>query len=338
VPRSSNPRAYEYYLKARALTGSFVQRDYDAQIGALLRAIGLDPNFAAAYADLAIALSLGSARSLNLEPDAIDRAESYARQAVRLDPNLPQAHLALGRVFVRDPERFRESAREVLAALRLNASDTHALNSVVTYFVSTGEMQKAECVGERILRLDPSSNEAKIRGYWYVNAVDPEGALANSRWALDSKETELGGHDMRGVAFILQGNLVEAEREAEAISTLVPRHYLSKSLRAMTAAARGDRDTAELRIRSFEADANRNHWAAIRVAYCYAKLGDRQKALEWIDKSARLGHHSWYALVKHPWLQSLQTDPQFQAVLTKIKADLDDVRDDIIGVYQLLCG
>ena len=335
--RSSNHGAYEEYLRARALTGTFVPAEYTAQIQALKRAIELDPNFAAAYADLAIAISLGNSRSLSVPGEGIEKAEQYARQAVRLDPNLPQAHQALGRVFIRNPERYSESVRETLAALRLNASDTHALNSVVTYFVSSGEMQKAECIGDRILRLDPSSNEAKIRGYWYVNAVDPEGALEHSRVALQSKETEVGGHDMRGVAFILTGNLAEADREADAITRLVPDHYLGKSLRAMIAAARGDRAATEKAIRSFEEDANRNHWAAIRVAHAYAKLGDSKRAVEWTRSAVAKGHHSWYALVKHPWMQGLQTDPEFQRLVTKIKSDLDDVRDDVIGVYQLLC-
>lgn len=337
-PRSSNPQAFEQYLRARALTGSFVPEDFDEQLAALRRAVELDPNFAAAYADLAIALSLGHARSMTRGNGELERAEWYARQAVRLDPNLPQAHLALGRVFVRNPERFRESVREVLAALRLSATDTHALNSIATYFVSTGEMEKAECIGRQLMRVDPSSNEVKMSGYWYVNAVDPEGALENAHRALGSEETEIGGHDIRGVAYVLQGNLAAAEREADALMKLAPRHYLGKSLRAMIAAAREDRLAAEAALRSFEADAKRNHWAAFRAAIVRARLQDDAEAVKWVQQAAALGHHSWYALVKHPWLQSLQADPAFQAVVSAIKEDLDDVRDDVTGVYNLICG
>jgi serine/threonine-protein kinase len=334
--RSSNPQAYEQYLRARALAGSFNPDNFNAQVTALKRAVALDPRFAAAYADLATAISLGSARSLVSAEDAA-RAEWYARQAVRLDPNLPQAHLALGRVFVRDPERFRESVREVLAALRLETTDTHALNSMTTYFVSTGDLQMAQCVGDRLVKIDPMSNEALTRGYWYVNAVDIEGALTNAQHALTNKETALAGHDIRGMALILQGNLAEAEKEAAAASSLVPRHYLGKSLKAMIAAARGDRTAALAAVRSFEADAQRNHWAALRVALVYAKLGDQAEALTWLRRCADLGNHSWYALVKHPWLQPLHSAPEFQEIVGKIKSDLDDVRDDVVGVYQLMC-
>jgi len=232
---------------------------------------------------------------------------------------------------------LRESYREVMAALRLNASDTQALNSIATYFVTTGDMQKAECLGNKIVAIDPQSNEAKVRGYWYINAVDPEGALKMSQYALASPDTALAGHDIRAVAYTVLGNLVEAQREADAATEINPKHYLGKSAHALIAAAKGDRAATEAAIQSFDTDANRNHWAAIRVAMCYAKLGDHAKAIEWTTKSVDLGHHSWNELVKHPWFQSLQTDPQYQALIAKIRADIDDVRDDVIGVYQLIC-
>jgi serine/threonine protein kinase/tetratricopeptide (TPR) repeat protein len=334
--RSSSPKAYEEYLRARALSGSFVPKHYADQIAALKRAIALDPSFAAAYADLAATLSLGQARSLASAQD-VDKQEWYARQAVRLDPNLPEAHLALGRVFVRDPERFRESVREILAALRLESTDTIALHSMTTYFVSTGELEKAQCIGEKLIELDPMSNEALTRGYWYINAVDPEGALQNAQFALQSKDTALAGHDIRGTALILRGDLVEAQKEADAAVALVPNHYLGKSLKAMIAAAQGNREKALALAKTFEADADRNHWAALRLALVHAKLGDRAEALRWLARAAELGNHSWYALVKHPWLEPLHDAPEYQAIVAKIKADLDDVRDDVIGVYQQLC-
>jgi tetratricopeptide (TPR) repeat protein len=193
------------------------------------------------------------------------------------------------------------------------------------------------CLGDRLISLDPNSNEAKIRGYWFVNAVDAEGALSNSEAALASRDTELAGRDIRAYAYILLGNLPAAEAETARITKLVPQHYLGKSLRAMIAAAKGDRPAAEAALHSFEPDANRLHWAAVRQALCYARLGDRNAAMHWVNRAAELGNHSWFAWVKHPWLQPLQTDAEFQTVLGKMKADLDDVSGDVAGVYQIIC-
>lgn len=336
-PRSTNPKAFEEYLRARAVTGSLVLKDYESGIAALKRAIELDPNFAAAYADLAIALSIGQTRALTKDPNAIPKAEGYARQAVRLDPNLATAHLAMARVFVRYGDRFRESMRENLAALRLNPNDTQALWVLTTYFVSQGDRPKMQCVGDRLVALDPFSSEAKTRGYWYVNSVDGQGALDAAKYALQSHDTELAGHDIRANGFILLGNIADAEKEAAAASSVAPAHYLGKSLNAMIAATRGDRPAAERWLAEFQNDAARNHWASIRVALVRARLGDRDASVSALLRAAQLGHHSWYELIKHPWFANLQTDPAFTQIQTKIKADLDDVADDVAGVYQLMC-
>ena len=336
-PRSTNPKAFEEYLRARAVTGSLVPKDFESGIAALKRAIEIDPNFAAAYADLAIALSIGQTRALTKDPNAIQKAEVYARQAVRLDPNLAAAHLAMARVFVRYNDRFRESMRENLAALRLNPHETQALWVLTTYFVSQGDAPKAQCVGNELVQLDPFSNEAKTRGYWYVNAIDAQGAMEAAKYALESRDTELAGHDIRGNAFILLGDIANAEKEADAALKLVPSHYLGKSLKAEIAAAKDDRNSAEQWLAQFTNDAEHNHWAALRVGLVRARLGERDAAIQALQRSAELGHHSWYELIKHPWLANLQTDPQFQQITAKIKADLDDVADDVAGVYQLIC-
>jgi serine/threonine-protein kinase len=336
-PRSSDPRAFEDYLRARALSGSVVLAEHRAQIAALERAVQRDPKFAAAYADLAIALSLGQARALDTGPGIAQKTEEYARNAVRLDQNLAAAHLALGRAFVRFPDRYSESVRENLAAIRLNSKDAVALNSLATYFVSIGDTQKAKCIGDEMLRIEPNANEVKTRGYWYINAVDPEGALANAQAALAAKDSEAVGHDINAVAYVLLGNFDAAAAEAAKTAALLPNHYLGKSVRAMIAAGTGDRAAALAALKSFEADADRNHWAAMRQALCYAKLGDTEQAIQWTRRASELGNHSWYAWLRHPWTQSLQTDAQFQQIVGKMKADLDDVRDDVIGIYQLIC-
>jgi len=336
-PRSSNPRAFEEYLKSRAVAGSLVPAEFQSQIASLKRAVSLDPNFAAAYADLAIAYSLGLARGLVHDDDPAERAVWFARQAVRLDPNLPAAHLALGRAFAHAPNRFRESAREYLAALRLNPNEPQALNSIAGYFIAVGDTQKAQCVGDRMVRLDPNSSDAKTRGYWYVNAVDPEGALKASQAALASRDSALAGHDIRASAYLISGNIAGAESEAQQVISLVPQHYLGKSLKAMIAAANGDKATCLANLKTFEAEAERNHWASMRQAFCYAKLGDRDNAVRWTKRAAELGDRTWYAWVRHPWLNELQGDPEFQAAVGGMRADLDDVRDDMVGVYQLIC-
>ncbi len=335
--RSSSPEAYEAYLRSRALTGTLIPKQHDEQIQLLERAIELDPGFAAAYAELAISMSLGQIRGLNRR-DMVVEAERYARQAVRLDPNLAEAHLALGRTLIRVPGRFTEAVRENLAALRLNPKESQALYTIVSYFISTGDVEKAACLGKKFVESNPTSNDAKTRGYWNVNSVDAAGSLSLSQLALASPETRLAGHDMRGLAFLLKNDLRAARREQKLASGLSPQHFSGNSLRAMIAASEKDRPEMENAIAALSRDAETNHWVAQRIGLAYAKIGDTDKAVEWFSRSAALGNHSWYFLTRHPWLAGLQQNPRFQYILSTVKQDLDAVEDDVIGIHNLICG
>ncbi len=337
-PRTSSPPAYEAYLRARSKMGSLRPEDFREQISALQRAIELDPQFAAAYADLGIALSLGQVRGLLREDQSEHPADWYARQAVRIDPNLAQAHLALGRTLIRQPDHFRESVRENLAALRIDPNLPEALATMASYFVATGDLQRAECIIDRLVALDPSSPDARTRGYWYVNAVDPDAAIQSAAAAMKSEQTQLAAHDIRALSFLVRGDLSSAEVETREASRIAPRHYSGRTLGGMIAAAQGDRDRAEKSIASVIPEARGNHWAALRVALTESRLGDQDAALRWLDRAARLGNHSWYFLVKHPWFAPLQDRPEFQDILARMRKDLDDVHDDVLGVYQLICG
>ncbi|MBW3670347.1 MAG: protein kinase [Acidobacteria bacterium] len=336
-PNTTDPRAYEHYLRARSLTGSLLAGDHQEQIDSLLAAIALDPEFAAAHAELAIALSLGQVRGL--EPaEGVQSPEWYARQAVRIDPNLAEAHVALSRALVRQPDRFRESLRENLAALRINPNEPNALSSLATYFISIGDLRRAECIKERFVELDPSSNDARTRGYWSINAVDPDSALRESRLATRTGKTALAGHDIEAMAHLMRGDIDGARRAAARAAEIHPDHYIAYSLAAMIAAAEGNREEAVASLEQFSEEASTsNHWAAFRVALTWARLGEQAEAVKWLRKTVELGNHSWYLFIRHPWLSSLQPLPEFQRLISGIRSQLDDVRDDTIGMHRLLC-
>ncbi len=337
-PRSANAQAYESYMRARSLSGSLVKANYAEQIRELRRATELDPRFAAAHADLAIALELdGMVRGLAPDDDVLNESERHARLAIELDPHLADAHLALGRALSTRRDHFPEAMREFVTAIELQPTNTHALQILTSYFVANGDLVRARCLSDRIMRLDPVSNEVRMRGYWSIEATDSSEALRQAELAFAAPDTELAAHDIRGLAFILQGNLHEADREADAALHVLPDHYAGESLKAMVAAARGDRAGTESWLAKFEGDSKRNHYSAFRVALCYAKLGDREAALDWIENATNLGHQGWYSLTMHPWLAPLRSDPRFQECVRRIKRSLDDARPDVLRAYALVC-
>jgi len=332
APRSLNPTAFEEYLKARAINQSLIPEKHAEEIAHLQRAIALDPQFAAAYADLAIAIDLSHSRGFDGEA----RPERYAREAVRLDPNLAAAHLALGRALF--ATRFRESMHEYVAAVRLNARDPQTISILTSFLVASGDVPQAECVINRLRDIDPTSQEWLIRGYWYLNLLDAESARRSAAGPLATKSHELIGCDIAAAACVLQGDLVQADQYAARASRILPASYIPASLEALIAAARGDRITALNKLQAYSEHASRNRWAAMRQAMTYARLGDHAQAVQWTKRSADLGNHSWYVLKKHPWMQPLQSDPVFTATLQQMRADLDEAEPDMLSVYESICG
>jgi TolB-like protein len=332
APRSGNPLAFEEYLKARAVNQSLIPAMHAEEMAHLQRAIAFDPQFAAAYADLSIAISLGQLRGLN---DAA-QAEHLAREAVRLDPNLPTAHLALARaLFATD---FRRSMLEIVAALRLNVRDSQTMSILVSFFVLSGDEARSECLIRHLPEIEPSSQEWLVRGYWYLNLLDAPAAKRAAADALATKSHEILGCHIAASACILEGKLDEADRYAARAEAIMPGGYIASSIAAQIAAARGDRTTALRKLQAFSAEASRNRWAALSQVIVYGKLGDRAQTVYWAKRTRQLGSHSWWTMKHHPWLQGVQDDPEFQSTLEQMRADLDYTRGAMLNVYESICG
>jgi TolB-like protein/Tfp pilus assembly protein PilF len=92
---TTNPEAYDAYLHALSLVNKQGSEDLERVIQYNRRAVELDPNYAQAWTELAIAES-----QKYFFPDhsqeQLERARAATETAVRLAPDLPNAHAALG--------------------------------------------------------------------------------------------------------------------------------------------------------------------------------------------------------------------------------------------------
>jgi serine/threonine-protein kinase len=109
--------AYLVYLQAQAaLTRSQSHDDLEKVAQLYEKAIQLDPSFALAFAQLSYTestLYLGTG-----SPSSLEKARTAANEAIRLQPALPEAHLALGYLYYRG-DRDYERALGELAIARL---------------------------------------------------------------------------------------------------------------------------------------------------------------------------------------------------------------------------
>lgn len=164
---SKNAEAYDLYLKGLQQESFFTREGNKTSIVLLKEAIELDPSFAAAHSHLAQAYSLGSENRWTETPAEFERlAVATAREAVRLDDELPYAYWSLGRIYTRnyvgDLEKAK-SALETAVALNPNYADGHMF--LAQTLVYMGNAEAAFPSIEKAMRLNPHFP------YWYLHTL-----------------------------------------------------------------------------------------------------------------------------------------------------------------------
>jgi adenylate cyclase len=148
-------QAYEFWWRARELLGRGT-RESIAE-GRLMhrRALELDPQFAAPYAGLAFAGMADYVSAWVSDPEqALQEAESLARQAVKLDEQEPVGHMALGGVLLW--QRNHDGAlAEVNRALELDPNYAQAYAFIGMVLMYAGRAAESLEPFATAMRLDP---------------------------------------------------------------------------------------------------------------------------------------------------------------------------------------
>src|SRR5437879_750727 len=155
---TSDTAAYELYHKGRSLWEKRSGDNIPKAISFYEQAIARDPNYALAYAGLADAYILLPYYTATAQRDASGKAKEAALKALRLDPNLAEAHAAVGKVLHFAEIALTGSIREFQRAIELKpnyATAHHWLGAGP--LVDLGRFEDAIAHGKRAIELDPLS-------------------------------------------------------------------------------------------------------------------------------------------------------------------------------------
>src|SRR6185295_13947330 len=130
VARGRSP-AYDLYIRGKVKAGSETIDDTNEAIALLEAAVGLDPSYAEAYAQLARAYNTRSFKFTSQSEGRRlrENADVALAKALDLDPNLAEAHLVRGLVLWTKAKGFphEQAIRSFKKALELapDADETH---------------------------------------------------------------------------------------------------------------------------------------------------------------------------------------------------------------------
>jgi eukaryotic-like serine/threonine-protein kinase len=282
---TQNPQAYEEFLMGRPLAASELStQTLDAAARHFEAALKLDPNYAPALAGLS-EVETSYYRNFDTSPVHLQRAEQYAKRALAIDPELPEAHVALGRVLA-NSYQYTESAREFRWATQAEPDNAFAWDmlSWVLAYQTPPQATEAEKAAREAIRLNPSGGVAQ---YHLGRALYLQDRFPEAMAAFDRSE------ELRGKANCDTANLGRAQ--------------------ALTAQGRYDEALATMLKRGTLTSAVDNYW----LSSFYAGRGDKEQALATLQKSLDLGFRDFTAIDANPAFASLRDDPSFEQLLRR---------------------
>jgi len=152
---SDNPTAWDLHMRARYLSNRISSREDALEVRRLLeRAIELDPRLAPAHAQLA-RLYLGYfIFNVQHNAEALDRAETYARRSLVLDPQDALGHFSLAGVLWLQ-RKLTEAIREAKRAIELNPSNDDAYLTLGRIQMRLGRLGEAKRSFDRVQQINP---------------------------------------------------------------------------------------------------------------------------------------------------------------------------------------
>jgi TolB-like protein/DNA-binding winged helix-turn-helix (wHTH) protein/Flp pilus assembly protein TadD len=308
--------AYETYLKANYYFDDF---DLQKSVEYYNEAIKLDPNYAPAYAHMALAYSFMAFFGGVSPTEGWGKVKEAATLAVQKDERLPEGHGALALAKLHYDWDFAGAEREFKRALDLNPSNADIRHDYAHYLMAMGRMAESEAESKRAVELDPMGEGLKSCLCWHSFAArdyDQSVRLAEKFLTAqpdDPWELSILGWDYEQKRMPEQA----IARFRKAVEVTKDDSFFLAALGHAYALA-GNRPEAEKVLRTLSDRAKKSYVSPFDLALIHAALGEKDKAFALLDKavaerSTFLVYSKW-----EPRLDPLRSDPRFKQILKQI--------------------
>jgi len=163
---TKNPQAYDQFLKAEYFLNQLfwtnakdpgeIARKAEASYES---AIAADPEFALAYAQLSYLKATASWFGIDPSPQTMETARTAAMRALALQPELPEAHLAMGYVHYWGQRDYAAALAEFDTARKSLPNDANVLKAMARVHRRQGNLLQAIPEFEQATTLDPRDTD-----------------------------------------------------------------------------------------------------------------------------------------------------------------------------------
>ena len=313
--------AHEAYLRGRFFWNKRTPESLRKAIAHFERAIEIDAGYAAPYAGLADAHLLLLEHADAPPEQGLPKARAAALKALEIDGELAEAHTSVAMIKFCQDWDWTGAEEGFQRAVSLNPNYVTAHHWYALLLATTGRLDEARVEIERAVKLDSLSSLMRTAAGWRVYAAARQYDQAAHELRLGVELDPLNGtaHRRLGAVYVLAGKHKEAIaelREGVRLSgeTPIAQADLGHAYGVAGMQAEVRKVLDELRRLS------RSHYVdATRFALVYTGLGERDRAMEWLEKAYERRDMGLIMLRPDPRFDPLRNDPRYQSLIRRMK-------------------
>jgi TolB-like protein/Tfp pilus assembly protein PilF len=312
-----NSQAYNAYLQGRYFVERRDREDVEKALGYFEKAIQLDPSYAPAWTGLAgVRINQANGAYLPVE-EGYRKAREATERALALDPNLAEAHAAMGRIKRDYDWDWAGADASYQRALALGPGNALVVRGAARLAATLGRLDEALALDREAVELDPLSAGTYLNlGSDAYSAGRVDEAISACKKALEINPEFSEAHHIVGLIYLQQNRpqeaLTEIEREPEPAFRV---QGLALAYYALGRKKDSDATLAEY-IPKYQSD-----WA-FQVAEIYAFRSESDRAFEWLERAYTQRDAGLTQMKADPVLKNIEHDPRYSVFLKKMHLPL----------------
>jgi len=315
---TKSSEAYNLYLKGRYFWNERTREGLLKAIDQFKQATKLDPNFALAYSGIADSYAvLGNYYQVPYL-EAFEKQKENASKAVQIDDYSAEAHTSLAAALGND-YNWDGAEREFNRAIELNPNYATAHHWYGVVLLRQGKLGKALHEASKAQLLDPMALQISVfRAVVYDAMKKYDLAEEQLRKVLEVEPNFVTAHGNLSTVLLHQRKYDELEREGREILRLTHDRPVSKAWMAVGYAFAGRKEEARAILIEVNKLPPEMYLAAKPIIYTYLGLGEKEKAVELVEKEWER-HADWLPdLMWDPLAAGIRFEPRVVEVLKKI--------------------
>lgn len=315
---TQNTEAYQLYLRGRFYWNKRTPEGLQKALDYFRKAIDEDPLYAPAYAGTADTYLTLFDYELLPAQEANSKARAAVRKALEIDDKLAEAHSSLAHLYLHD-WKWSEAESEFKRAIALDPGYSTAYHWHSLSLTAMGRLDEAVQSMKKAQELDPLSLRINADlGMALFAARQYKEAIEQERKTLELNPNFSTALWIQGMAYEQQESLPEAIQKFQEALKRSPGNpnYLAALGHAYGIA--GKKAEALKVLEQMKVQSKQEPVSPFFYALVYTGLGEKDSALQWLEKAYRERSGSIRYLKVEPRLDSIRADPRFTDLMRRV--------------------